>query len=60
MTQQSYKHDTFLYWKTDNWEIDPDYVNNEIAGYALYGLKVLSNTYKFTFFCLDVFTDDEQ
>ena len=35
--------------------------NNEIAGYAPHvPSKRLSNTYKLTFFCLVVFTDDEE
>ena len=44
----------------DDWETDPDYVNNEIAAYALNGLTGFSNKYKLTFCCLDVFTDDEK
>ena len=43
----------------DDWETDPDYINNDISGYALNASSLRSNKYNLTFFCLDVFKDED-
>ena len=42
----------------DDWKTDPDYINTEISGYALNAPSLWSNKY-LTFFCLDVFKDED-
>ena len=43
----------------DDWEPDPYYINNKNAGYALNAASLWSNKYNLTFFCLDVFKDED-